>query len=79
MEYVTDKVDEIVLALLFLTLGANDSPYSAWKGFDWATLNRLHEKGLIQDPRNKNKSVVLTADGVAQAEMLFQQHFGQSE
>jgi hypothetical protein len=42
MEIDTDKVDEAVLALLYLTLhdGAR-----AWKGFDWDTLNRLHAKG----------------------------------
>jgi len=37
-----DKVDEIVLALLQLTLHDSDR---AWKGFDWDTLDRLYEKG----------------------------------
>jgi len=32
-----DKVDEIVLALMQLTL--HDS-YRAWKGFEWETLER---------------------------------------
>jgi len=42
----TDKIDEAVLALLFLT---RHSKSRAWKGFDWDALNRLHEKGLIAD------------------------------
>ena len=35
----------------------------AWKGHDWNALNRLHEKGYIADPKNKNKSVTLTTEG----------------
>ena len=46
MEYDTDKVDEAVLALLFLTLGANGASNCAWKGHDWDALDRLHDKGL---------------------------------
>jgi hypothetical protein len=72
MEYDEDKVDEMVLALLQLTLHDYNR---AWKGFDWDALNRLHEQGLIENPRNKNKSVVLTADGLAKSETLFKQHF----
>lgn len=48
MELDTDKIDDAVLALLFLGLhnGAR-----AWKGFDWEAMNRLHERGYITDPR----------------------------
>lgn len=35
----------------------------AWKGFDWATTDRLHKKGLIGDPVNKSKSLILTDEG----------------
>jgi hypothetical protein len=68
MEIDTEKVDEAVLALLYLTLhdGAR-----AWKGFDWDTLNRLHAKGLISDPVSKAKSVVLTDEGLRASERLF--------
>ena len=71
-----DKIDEVVLALLYLTL--HDS-YRAWKGFDWETLDRLHEKGMIDDPRNKAKSVVFTKEGLAKSEELFQRYFGKAE
>jgi hypothetical protein len=74
-DFDRDKVEEIVLALLQLTL--HDS-YRAWKGFDWDTLDRLYEKGWIENPRSKAKSVVLTEDGLANSSRLFQQYFGGS-
>jgi hypothetical protein len=54
MEVDNDKIDEAVLALLYLTLhdGAR-----AWKSFDWDAMNRLHEKGYIMNPVGKAKSV----------------------
>jgi hypothetical protein len=73
--YDHNKVDEVVLALLQLTL--HDS-YRAWKGFDWDTLDRLYEKDWIENPRSKAKSVVLTGEGLAKSARLFQQYFGRS-
>ena len=61
MEIDTEKIDEAVLALLYLTLHDGTR---AWKGFDWDTLNRLHAKGLISDPASKSKSVILTGEGL---------------
>ncbi len=71
-EYDTEKIDEMVLALLYLTLHEDRR---AWKGFDWDALDRLFEKGLIENPRNKNKSVVFTDEGIARAEKLFNHYF----
>ena len=71
-----DKVDEIVLALLQITL---HDYYRSWKGFDWETLDRLYEKGWIENPRSKAKSGVLTEDGLANSVRLFQQYFGVSD
>jgi len=65
-------IDDAVLALLYLTLHDHDR---AWRGFDWDTLNRLHERGLIADPVNKAKSVVLSEKGLRQSERLFKQLF----
>lgn len=62
-----DKIDEAVLALLYLGLHEG---VRAWKGFDWDAMNRLHEKGLIADPRGKAKSVVFTEEGLEQAKRL---------
>jgi len=67
MEIDTDKIDDAVLGLLWLTL---HDGRRAWKGFDWGALDRLHEKGLIADPANKAKSVVLTDEGLERAEDL---------
>ncbi len=77
MNYDKDKIDEYTLALLYLVtherregLGAR-----AWKGFDWETLNRLHEKGYISNPIVKAKSVGMTEEGFLKAKELFKRHF----
>ncbi len=72
MEIDTDKIDDAVLGLLWLTL---HDGRRAWKGFDWGALDRLHQKGLIADPANKAKSVVLTDEGFTRAEELFKALF----
>jgi hypothetical protein len=64
----------VCCSLLYLVLH-QPGPYLAWKGFEWATLDRLHAKGLIGDPKNKNKSVALTDEGVTEA-VAFQRVFG---
>jgi len=76
VEIDENKVDDTVLALLYLTLhdGAR-----AWKTFDWESLNRLHEKGFIADPVNKAKSVVLTEEGLQASERLFNQLFSKKQ
>jgi DNA-binding PadR family transcriptional regulator len=68
-----DKIDEVVLALMQLTL---HDEYRAWKGFDWDVLNRLYEKGLIDNPVGKAKSVALTEEGLKESARLFEKHFG---
>jgi hypothetical protein len=73
MDYDENKVDDVVLALMFLTL---HDEVRAWKGFDFGVLDRLYEKGFIRDPRNKTKSVVLTEEGLARSKALFEKHFG---
>ena len=50
----------------------------AWKGHDWETLNRLHEKELVGDPVSKAKSVILTPEGLARGQMLFEQLFAKT-
>ena len=68
MEIDLDKIDDTVLALLWLTL---HDERRAWKGFDWAALDRLRQKRLIADPANKTKSVVLSDEGRRRAAELF--------
>ena len=77
MEYDKDKVDETTLALLYLVMHDEDeSTARAWKGFDWDTMNRLHEKGFISNPVSKAKSVILTPEGCKRTKELFAKHFG---
>jgi hypothetical protein len=79
VDYDKDKVDEAVLALLYLTLhDQNEFGGRAWKGHDWDALDRLHEKGLISDPRSKAKSVVLDPAGINAAEKAFRKLFGRT-
>ena len=72
-EWDEDKVDDMVLALLQLTLhnGAR-----AWKGFDFEVMDRLFEKGYLYDPRGKAKSVVLSPEGLERSKVLFSELFG---
>lgn len=44
----------------------------AWKSFDWDAMNRLHEKGFIENPVGKAKSVLFTEDGLKESERLFE-------
>ena len=74
MNYDKDKVDDAVLALLFLTI--HDSHGRAWKGHDWDALGRLHAKGMLLDPVGKAKSVILTEAGEKRCEELFRSRFG---
>jgi hypothetical protein len=77
-EYDSEKVDEAVLALLYLTTCDDRFRGAAWKSHDWDALNRLHEKGYIDDPVSKNKSVAFTKEGQAKAEELFWKLFQKS-
>lgn len=63
-DYDLDLAGEFVLALMAFEIHDGGR---AWKGFPWEVLARLHEKGLISDPRTKAKSVVLSEEGEAQA------------
>jgi uncharacterized protein DUF6429 len=73
MELDLDKIDDAVLALLYL--GLHDGA-RAWKGFDWDAMDRLHEKGYISNPQSKAKSVVFTEEGLERATRLLEALFG---
>ncbi|MFH1950124.1 MAG: DUF6429 family protein [Pseudomonadota bacterium] len=45
---------------------------------DWDVMYRLHEKGYIDNPKSKSKSVPLTEEGARLSEALFKKHFGLS-
>lgn len=67
-----DRIDDATLALLLL--GLHDE-WRAWKGFDWAAMERLHAKGMISNPRSKTKSVIFSEEGLRRARELFDAMF----
>lgn len=75
MEINEQKVDEMALALLYLTTFKDKFGFRAWKSHSWDVLDRLYEKGFIDDPATKAKSVVLTDEGVKRSKSLFEKHF----
>jgi hypothetical protein len=50
MEIDHDKIDEAVLALMWLTL---HDERRAWKSFDWTVTDRLYQEDLICDPTKR--------------------------
>lgn len=71
-----DRIDEATLALLYLSL---HDERRAWKSFDWDATDRLYAKGLLDNPRNKNKSVVLTDEGLEAARAACVKLFGDAD
>ena len=74
--YDERRVQDAVLALMHLNTHADKSGWRAWKSFPWEATDGLHERGLIDDPRSKAKSVALTDEGARLAEQLFAELFG---
>ena len=74
MELDVDKIDRAVLAVLYLTLHNNDC---AWKGVDWDALGRLQDRGLIDNPVSKRKSVRFSDQGLIEAEQACRALFEQ--
>ncbi|MCH8566717.1 MAG: DUF6429 family protein [Balneolales bacterium] len=75
MEYDKEKVDDMMLALLSLSMFEERFGTRAWKGFNWEHMKRLHEKGYISNPKSKAKSVFVTDEGRKRADELFQKYF----
>ena len=74
--YDQDKICEVALALLSFTLHDYDR---VWKGLDWDTMDELYERGWIENPRSRNKSVVLTEDGLRLAHEFADKHFKKAD
>jgi hypothetical protein len=74
-----DKIDDCTLALLYLVTLQEKYGTRAWKSFDWETMNRLHEKGYISDPKSKAKSVVMSEEGLSRAKEMFEFFFGERD
>ena len=72
------KVDEAVLAMLYLTTFKDKPCWRAWKSHNWDSLDRLHQKDYISDPATKAKSVILTGEGAKRSQDLFERYFTKS-
>ena len=79
MEIDYDKVDEMMLALLYLTSTTDKFGTRVWKGLDVATLTRLYQKGYISDPQSKSPTMLLSEEGARLSKALFIQYFGKKE
>ncbi|MBN1267645.1 MAG: hypothetical protein JXA25_19290 [Anaerolineales bacterium] len=79
MNYDKDKVDDMVLALLFLTSSRDQYAVRAWKGLDIGVMDRLHQKGYISDPQEKKPTLVLSEEGARLSEQYFFEYFGIGE
>jgi len=75
MNYNKDKIDEMVLALLFLTTFEIENTTRTWKSHDWDTFQRLYEKGYVGNPKSKAKSIALTEEGARLSRELFEKYF----
>jgi hypothetical protein len=77
IEYDKDKVDGYTLASLYLVTHERHEGIGAraLKGFDWASLNRLQEKGYISNPVGKAKSIAMDEEGFKKAQELFKKLF----
>ena len=70
-----DKIAEVAIGLMYLTLHGDHNAVRAWKSMDWDVLDLLHHKGWIVDPKSKSKSVVVTEEGEVRARLMFEKHF----
>jgi hypothetical protein len=74
MKLNADRIDDAILALLYLGLHEGTR---AWKSFDWDAMARLLEKGYITDPVGKTKAVTFTEEGLRESERLLKLLFGE--
>jgi predicted HD phosphohydrolase len=70
-----EKLAEAALAILSLTAHEDQWATRAWKGLDWDLLSLLHDRGWIDDPVGKQKSVVFTDEGKELAVLFLEKHF----
>jgi hypothetical protein len=75
MSYDQNRIEDAVLALLVAFSFDNGR---AWKGFDFEVMDRLHARGLIDDPKGKAKSVWLTPQGIEHGRKSAERLFGGS-
>ena len=63
MDIDQEKVEQTVLALLYLTSFKDKFGLRTWKGYDWQVMNFLHEQGYISNPATKPSQLRLPRRG----------------
>lgn len=71
-----ERLAEVGMAILGLTAHDEHGVVLVWKGLDWDLMNLLYEKGWIENPVNRNKSVMLTEEGAKLADRFLVRYFG---
>ena len=74
-EYSNEVIDEIILALLFFNSFEDNYGKRAWKSLNWDSLNRLHEKEYISDPKKKAKSVIISDEALKLGKKFAENYF----
>ncbi len=74
MNYDEDKIDEVILALLGVFEFEDGR---VWKRYDFDAMDRLHERGMISQPKGRTESVHLTPAGLERARALAERYFHQ--
>lgn len=62
------KLEELALAVMYSAL--HDERW-VWKTIPFEITDRLHEQGLIDEPRSHRKSLCLTDEGLERAKAAF--------
>ena len=75
MDIDGEKLEQVVLALLYLNSFEEGAGRRAWKSFPWSVMDSLHEKDYISDPATKNKSVWLSEEGARLSKELLEKLF----
>jgi hypothetical protein len=75
MDIDQEKVEQTVLALLYLNSFDNGSGKRAWKSFPWSVMDLWHQKGYISNPAMKTKSIRFSEEGARLSKELFEKLF----
>jgi len=76
MDLDKDKIAEVAMGILALTMFKDGPVHRAWKGMDWDVLDDLFQRGWVFDPKGKTKSVVFTDEGKVLALEFMGRHLG---
>jgi hypothetical protein len=79
LTYNNEKVEEMVLALLYLTSSRDQFATRAWKGLPTHVLEKLFRMGYISDPSDKSPSLILSEEAATRSKELFFKFFDAKE